>query len=188
MVLGSEGSSLSKLLEGLLMQQGSCTHCPWHCMPWNTFSLHFFVDHFCFITSPIYKHPCCFFPSHGPREGFFWAKTDSFLGVCCRGAPDFGFLTLARCQVPFLLFGLPCTFRKYCKRKARLSFFTEQRTVEASRDPLSLSARTAPLPESRIHRRSRRATVTGDPGATRRPQLLLQVDCLQAWDTPSKGW
>lgn len=33
------------------------------------------------------------------------------------------------------------------------SFFTEQRTLEAPWDPLSLSAHTAPLPESGIHRR-----------------------------------
>lgn len=63
----------------------------------------------------------------------------------------------------------------------------EKGTLGALQDPLSLPAHTAPLPESRIHRRPQKATDTGEPGATRRPQLLLQVDCLQAWDTPSKG-
>lgn len=127
-VLGSKGSSLSELLEGLLIHQGSCTHCPCQCMPWNTFSLH----HFCFITSPVYKHPWCYFPSHDPREGFLWAKTDPFLGVCCGGAPDFGLLTLARS--PFCSLGCPvrCTFMKCCRRKARIIFLNQTKVSGGS--------------------------------------------------------
>lgn len=55
-----------------------------------------------------------------------------------------GLLILA----PFCSLDCPvrCTFRKCCRRKAK------QRTLEAPRDSLSLSARAASLPENRIHR------------------------------------
>lgn len=149
------------------------------------FPFTFFDDHFCFITSPVYKHPWCYFPSHDPREGFFWAKTDSFLSVCCGGAPDFGLLTLARSSFCSLGCPVKCTCRKCCRRKARMIFphqTKDSKGSSGSPHPFCTHSTASRKQDSQV------TTKSHCQRGPRRPQLLLQAVCLQAWDTPPKGW
>lgn len=171
MVLGSKGSRLSELLEGLLIPS----------MPWNTFSP------LLFYLFPSLQAPLVTVPFTRPQRGVFLGKDWSTL-VCLEELLISAFWFWPRPLSALCAALWDVHLGSAAGERQGWCFLTEQRTLGAPQDPLSLPARTAPLPESRIHRRPQKASVTGEPGATRRPQLLLQVDCLQAWDTPSKAW
>lgn len=183
-VLGSKGFSLSELLEELLVHWSGCTRRPHPCLTWTTFSLpfFFFTDHSFVYSLP---HTLSVASLHlTPERGFarLFAKGSyrrSWSLIQSWGFAEKEALILAfwLCPGPFsVIWAALWEVHSGPARGRRrgCSPFMERETLEAPWDPLSLSARTAPLPESRYLR----AIITGDPEATREASAPLLDSCL----------